>query len=65
MLPVTNSRGKFISVLDLEGQFEWIKADAKHGDGKKSLNRIFKLSVNESEKKIAVNSLLQITHVHF
>lgn len=28
MLPVTNSRGKFISVLDLEGQFEWIKADA-------------------------------------
>ena len=37
MLPVTNSRGKFISVLDLEGQFEWIKADAKHGDGKKSL----------------------------
>ena len=37
MLPVTNSRGKFISVLDLEGQFEWIKADAKHADGKKSL----------------------------
>lgn len=32
MLPVTNSRGKFISVLDLEGQFEWIKADAKHGN---------------------------------
>ena len=42
MLPITNSRGKFISVLDLEGQFEWIEADAKHGDGKKSLNRIFK-----------------------
>ena len=33
MLPVTNSRGKFISVLDLESQFEWITADAKHSDG--------------------------------
>lgn len=33
MLPVTNSRGKFISVLDLESQFEWIIADAKHSDG--------------------------------
>lgn len=32
MLPVTNSRGKFISVLDLESQFEWITADAKHSD---------------------------------
>ena len=36
MLPVTNSRGKFISVLDLESQFEWIIADAKHSDGEKS-----------------------------
>lgn len=32
MLPVTNSKGKYISVLDLEGQFEWIKADAQHSD---------------------------------
>jgi len=37
MLPVTNSRGKFISVLDLESQFEWIIADAKHSDGEKCL----------------------------
>ena len=37
MLPVTNSRGKFISVLDLESQFEWITADAKHSDGEKCL----------------------------
>jgi len=32
MLPVTNSRGKYISVLDLESQLEWIMADAKHSD---------------------------------
>ncbi|XP_068710721.1 carnitine O-palmitoyltransferase 1, liver isoform-like [Montipora capricornis] len=32
MLPVTNSKGKYISVLDLESQFEWIQADAKHSD---------------------------------
>lgn len=32
MLPVTDRRGKFISVLDLESQFEWIIADAKHSD---------------------------------
>lgn len=32
MLPVTNSRGKFLSVLDLESQMEWIVADAKHSD---------------------------------
>lgn len=31
MLPVTD-KGKFISVLDLESQFEWIVADAKHSD---------------------------------
>ena len=37
MLPVTNSRGKFISVLDLESQLEWILADAKHSDGEKRL----------------------------
>ena len=32
MLPVT-SKGKYLSALDLEGQFEWIKADAKHSSG--------------------------------
>ena len=37
MLPVTNSRGKFLSVLDLESQMEWIVADAKHSDGEKRL----------------------------
>lgn len=40
MLPVTD-KGKFISVLDLESQFEWIVADAKHSDGKSSSKSIF------------------------
>ena len=40
MLPVTNSRGKFLSVLDLESQFEWIKADARHSDGENCLNYV-------------------------
>lgn len=30
ILPVTNSKGKYLSTLDLEGQFEWIQADVKH-----------------------------------
>jgi len=51
MLPVTNSRGKFISVLDLESQFEWITADAKHSDGKKVFcvnTKYFLLSIQSS-----------------
>lgn len=41
MLPVTNSRGKYISVLDLESQFEWIMADAKHSDGEHCLHHVY------------------------
>jgi len=41
MLPVTNSRGKYISVLDLESQFEWIMADAKHSDGENCLHHVY------------------------
>ena len=33
-VPVTDRHCKYISSLDLENQFEWIKADAKHSDGK-------------------------------
>ncbi|XP_048580409.1 carnitine O-palmitoyltransferase 1, liver isoform-like isoform X1 [Nematostella vectensis] len=35
MVPVQDSHGKAISCLDLEGQFEWIIADAKHSDVKR------------------------------
>lgn len=36
ILPVTNSKGKYLSTLDLEGQYEWIQADAKHSGGENS-----------------------------
>ena len=42
MLPVTDRRGKFISVLDLESQFEWIIADAKHSDGKNMSSVVYR-----------------------
>ena len=30
IVPVVDSKGKTISPLDLESQFDWIKADVKH-----------------------------------
>ena len=41
ILPVTNSKGKYLSTLDLEGQFEWIQADVKHSGGENSPKKFF------------------------
>ena len=48
-MPVTDDHGKYISSLDLENQFEWIKADAKHSDGKLYLMRVKLIDRNLKE----------------
>jgi len=53
MLPVTNSRGKYISVLDLESQLEWIMADAKHSDGENCLHHVYLCCLIKINKFIA------------
>ena len=60
MLPVTNSKGKYISVLDLESQFEWIQADAKHSDGEHrpaQANDSFSLDLLCDEKFLSCSML--------